>query len=335
MNGQKRILELFIALLNGQVLTKKELTGLYKKEGSTIQRDMAIIEEVLEEEKQKDNQAKFGLLNREKKGTYALPDYFAKTFLTDDEIFAVLKVLLSSRAFTGVEMDLLVKKFINQTKDKKRLETFINNEALYYHGVPSADLDMFDRLHEISDAILDYALIEFEYTKKGITKTFQRIPHAIFFSDLYFFMATSSHTAEDGNDYANLNKFRINNMKNLRIVSTKHRREYKNRFEPGIFRDQTAHYPFLGKKINLIVDFYHDPAYILDRFPHAKIAKTNEDGSHRIEIISNDGYGVKMWLLGQGDMVKVISPQHIIDYLVSDMTRTLKFYGYEVKNSET
>lgn len=42
-----------------------------------------------------------------------------------------------------------------------------------------------------------------------------------------------------------------------------------------------------------------------------------------------------MWLLGQGDMVKVISPQHIIDYLISDMTRTLKFYGYEVKNSET
>lgn len=333
MNSKKRILELFVALLSGKVLTKTDLMQQYKKEGSTIQRDMTIIEEVIDAHQ--NDAIKLGQLNRETKGAYSLPGFASENFLTDDELLAVLKIILCSRALSKPEMEHLSEKFIKQAHNKKLVEQFIANERVYYQGVPGADKQMIDRLHLIFEAIINYDLIEFTYTKLGETKTFQRIPTAVFFSDLYFFMATSSHTAQDDSDFEQLNKFRINNMENVRIVSANNKRNYADRFEAGIFHGQTALYPFLGNPIHMIVDYYHEPAYVLDRFPNSKIAdKANEDGSIRIDIDCNDGYGVKMWLLGQGDMIKVISPRSMKDYLLEQSQKMLAYYGYHIEKNQ-
>lgn len=329
MNGQKRILKIFIQLLNGTTLTKKELMEEYQKQGSTIQRDMAIIEEVLEENSSAPAYLPYlGTLSREGKGAYQLPDYLKNNFLSDDELLAVLKILFASRAFNTREMTRFIDKFHDLSEDKKRLRQFIANEELYYHGVP--EIDILDRITLLCDAITNGAMIEFEYTKCGETRTFRRIPNAIHFSDLYFFMLSASHTAQDDRDFAALNKFRINNMVNLRIVSSRNKTLYKDRCESGALRNQTGQLPFLGNPIILVLDFYWDPVYVLDRFPDSKITKENEDGSFRIEVQANDGYGVKMWLLGQGDMVKVISPKHVKDYIIQDMIGTLNYYGYEL-----
>lgn len=333
MNGQKRILKMFIQLLNGSVLTKKELMETYQKKGSTIQRDMAIIEEVLEENSDSPSYLPYlGKLNREGKGSYQLPDFLKNNFLSDDELLAALKILFASRAFNISEMTGFINKFYDLAKDKKRIRQFIANEELYYQGV--TEVNLLERINFICDAIKGNQMIEFEYTKCGETKTFQRIPNALHFSDLYFFMLSASHTAQDDSEFSALNKFRINNMVNPRIVSSKNKLPYTERFEGGIFRNQTAHLPFLGNPIVLILDFYYDPVYVLDRFPDSKIVRENEDGSFRIEVHANDGYGVKMWLLGQGNMVKVISPKHVRDYIVQDMVKTLNYYGYGVTTKE-
>ena len=80
----------------------------------------------------------------------------------------------------------------------------------------------------------------------------------------------------------------------------------------------------------MVIDFYYDPVYVLDRFPRAKIQSKNEDGSYRIEMHVNDGYGTKMWLSSQTHMVKVISPKHMRDHVVSEMITTLKLYDIEI-----
>jgi 3-deoxy-D-manno-octulosonate 8-phosphate phosphatase KdsC-like HAD superfamily phosphatase len=80
----------------------------------------------------------------------------------------------------------------------------------------------------------------------------------------------------------------------------------------------------------MVIDFYYDPVYVLNRFPNAKIIKVNEDDSFRIEMNVNDGYGTKMWLSSQSHMVKVISPKHMRDYLIQDMLETLKLYDIEL-----
>lgn len=333
MNSKKRILELFVALLSGKMLTKTELMQQYKKDGSTIQRDMTLIEEVIDEHQ--NDAITLGKLNRETKGAYCLPGFFSENFLTDDELTAVLKILLSSRALSKPEMEHLCEKITNQATDQERLKKAIANEQRYYRGVPTADKHMIERLHLIFEAIRNNCMIEFTYTKLGQTLTFQRIPTAVFFSDLYFYMATSSHTAQDDSDFEQLNKFRINNLENIRILSSHNQSDYAKRFEAGIFHGQTALYPFLGSPIHMIVDYYHEPAYVLDRFPNSKIADTpNEDGSIRIDIDCNDGYGVKMWLLGQGDMIKVISPRRMKDYLLEQTQKMLAYYGYHIEKNQ-
>ncbi|KAF1298449.1 hypothetical protein BAU15_11885 [Enterococcus sp. JM4C] len=333
MNGQKRILKIFIQLLSGATLTKKELIDTYQKQGSTIQRDMMIIEDVLDENLRSPvNAPSLGTLTREGKGTYHLPDYVKKNFLTDDELLATLKILFASRAFNSEEMTNFIDKFHDMSKHKRRVRQFIANEELYYHGV--SEVTLLDRINFIYDAISENKMVEFEYTKCGETRTFQRVPNAVHFSDLYFFMLSASHTAQDDADFSALNKFRINNMVNPRIVSAKNKMNYRDRFESGALRNQTAHLPFLGNPITMVLDFYFDPVYVLDRFPNSKIIKENQDGSFRIEVEANDGYGVKMWLLSQGDMVKVLSPNHIKEYIIQDMIGALSYYGYEVTTPE-
>lgn len=329
MNGQKRILKIFIQLLNGETLTKKELMEKYGKQGSSIQRDIKIIEEVLEEN---NNSAmcmtNLGTLSRKAKGSYQLPDFFEMKFLTDDELLATLKILFASRAFNSHEITILTNKFYDVATDKKRIRHFIANEELYYKGVSKVNL--LDRINLICKAISENKMVEFEYTKNGETRTFRKLPNALHFADLYFFMFSASHTAQDDADFEELNKFRINNMVNLKIVPFKNKIPYSDRFESSILRNHTGALPFLGKPLTLILDFYLDPIYVLDRFPDSKLIKENEDGSFRLEVLANDGYGVKMWLLSQGDMVKVISPQHIKKYIIQDMKDALKYYGLDV-----
>lgn len=331
MNSQKRILKIFLRMLNGEVLTKKNLMADYQKDANTIQRDMRLIEDVLDEEKVDNgnfsvlgNQA----LDRSAKGSYAFTKSDTSLTFNDTELLATMEILLASRAFSQPEVIAMINKLTSMAGNKKLLRQLTANERLYYRGVPEDEI--LPHIQLIIDAIQQHAVIEFEYTKLGTTKIYRRQPNAIFFSDLYFFMLTGTHTQQDDADLETLNKFRINNIKNLRVVSTNQPTDYHQRFEGGLLRKQTV-LPFLGKPITMIIDFFWDPIYVLDRFPDAKIIQQNPDHSVRIEVPVNDGYGVKMWLLGQGDMVKVISPQHIKDYIIQDMKDALAYYGLEVK----
>lgn len=233
MNAQQRLLLIFMRLMSGKKVNKYELMEKFDKKESTVQRDIAKIESLLEDEV-------YGMVSKEKmrierdgKGNYQLlkeNGHLLNNELTDMEVLMVLKILVSTRIMTQTEMK---------------------------------------------------------------------------------------------------NKFRINNMKNLRVLSSNHKTKYIDKFEAGILRNQT-NLPFLGNPIKMVIDFYYDPVYVLNRFPNAKIIKVNEDDSFRIEMNVNDGYGTKMWLSSQSHMVKVISPKHMRDYLIQDMLETLKLYDIEL-----
>ncbi|AQP53583.1 hypothetical protein CBF34_00540 [Vagococcus penaei] len=327
MNGQARIVDILLRLLNGECLTKAELMGDYQKQDSTIQRDMAIIEDALQSHLELSSSS-LGILNRENKGQYYLEQEKVSTELTDTELLAIVKILCSVRIFNKEESDQIIEKLVTLADDPKQIQESIKNERFYYQGI--IDEGLLARIEFVQDAIVNRRKIEFSYTKNNTTVTFQRIPTAIYFADLYFFMLSASHTAQDDVDLSMLNKFRINNMVNPKIISSHNKTQYRDKFEAGILRNQTV-LPFLGNPTTIVLDFYYDPAYVLDRFPESKIIQVNEDGSVRIKIKGNDGYGVKMWALGQGDMVKVIAPQELKDYITQNMLRTLKYYDIDLK----
>lgn len=334
MNGQERILNIFIQLLNGKTLAKKNLMEEYQVESSSIQRSIKLIEKVLDNDghnkrflTSEQETLNLGFIRRDEKGTYKLSEKLHNTFLSDNEILVILKILLDSRALNKKEMNMLLTKISSLAEDKKRLNSLLSNEILYYEGVPK--IDMLEKINLICDIILHQKTIEFEYTKNGRTETLQRTPTAIYFSDLYFFMISANHTATDDIELLDLNKFRINNMVNIREVNLKKNIPYQERFEGGILRKQTA-LPFFGHPITLVIDFYYEPAYVLDRFPNSKII-SKKDGVYRMELYVNDGWGIIMWLLSQHKMVKVISPKKIKETLVELMTECLDYYDYEVQ----
>lgn len=330
MNAQQRLLLIFMRLMSDKEVNKYELMDKFEKKESTIQRDIAKIESLLADEV-------YGMVSKEKirierdgKGNYKLlreNGNLLNNELTDTELLMILKILVSTRIMTQSEIKNITTKLIQLGDNQLKLKKAISNELFHYKEI-SEEL-LADKMTLISNAIENYQLVEFEYTKNNETKIFQRVPSSIYFSDLYFFMISASETAQDNQEFDMLNKFRINNMKKLTLLSSNHKIKYKDKFEAGILRNQT-NLPFLGNPIKLVIDFYYDPVYVLNRFPNAKIIQVNEDESIQIEMSVNDGYGTKMWLSSQSHMLKVISPKHMKDYLIQDMLKTLKLYDIEL-----
>lgn len=329
MNSQQRMLTIFLRLLEGKKVTKHELMEEFDKQSSTIQRDIGYIEEVLLN--QKNGGGLFNAVNieRDGRGSYQLKrisDISNLERLTDTDILILLKILHSTRLFNQEEFLTLSNKLIATADNKDLLKQFIGNEQLHYQGISSEGI--IEKLEIVMKAIVNHEMLEFSYAKNGNTAVFRRIPNAIYFSDLYFYMMSSSHTAQDDFELLAMNKFKIHSMLDIKVISSHNRVDYKDKFEGGVLRNQGV-LPFLGNPITIVLDFYYDPIYVLDRFPNSKIVQENNDGSIRFSIQGNDGYGVKMWLLGQGHHVKVISPKHIRDYLIQNMKDTLSFYDIE------
>lgn len=343
LNSQERLLKIFLEMIDGKVLTKQDLMAEFNKSDATIQRDIMAIEELLTERAEEhyfhsgdtqkvllEDYVREHGIQRSAKGHYQINKFLYglrnESELTEEELLIVLQVLLASRTLVDEEMTVLCDKILRRSRNPKQLHNFIANERLNYRGVPKEGI--LAKIQFVCDCILHHKEIQFDYTKYGTTKTLRRIPNAIFFADMYIYMLTAKNDAQDDDDLEHLYKFRINNMCNERVISCQNKTKYAERFQGGLLRKQT-YWPFLGKEITLTVDFYWDPIYVLDRFPDSKII-SEKDGVYRIEMKVNDGYGMKMWLLSQGDMVKVISPSHMRDYVVKDMAQTLAYYGYKV-----
>ncbi|MGT2958482.1 hypothetical protein A9Q68_06840 [Streptococcus bovimastitidis] len=349
MDSQSRILLTFFRLLQGKVLVKQDLILEYNTTAKTVQRDIAHIDKALDEFAtnlvELDENA-LPYIDKSHKGKYILQNNpftegHAGRVFSKMEILALVKILLSSRALEKDAMTKMIEKILSFSEFSKDILPIILNEKEYYNGVPKAgetedEMALLDKLAIIFKAIKEDYLVSFTYTKNFVTKTFNQKPTSIFFKDLYFFMSSNNHMAIDDDDLDFLSKFRINNMKNLQLIHRprdfKTNVTYRDRIQTGILQNTTGQLPFYGKKITLEFDFLYEPAYVMDRFPNAKIVK-QENGITSFQVVTNDGYGVKMWLLMQGDMVRVKRPQVMIDYLTRQAKRILEYYQEDNSNN--
>lgn len=331
MNGQQRLLMIFIRLLSGRKITKRELTEEFGKKESTIQRDIAIIEDVLSEDIAGKTIRETVSIQRDGKGNYQLKDqgeFFDLERLTDEELLILLKILYGSRVFNRHELDSLRGKLMSMAHQPETLQRFLLNEEFHYKGV--AQPDLLDRVQLICEAIQENRMVEFTYSKNGATETLRRTPEALYFSDMYLYMISDNHRGKDNATLSDMNKFRINNMEDLKkLSSSAQHKEYTERYEGGLLRNQTGRFSYFGRPITMRVEFYFDPVYVLDRFPDSKII-SQKGNVYTLEMQVNDGYGTKMWLLTQGDMIKVLSPASMKEYTINEMIGALELYGYEV-----
>ena len=183
----------------------------------------------------------------------------------------------------------------------------IGNEMFHYielqHATP-----FLDTMWEIAGAIRSCQYIEIEYGKikdRAVVKRKVQ-PVALLFSEYYFYLTAFITDSEVRKNFDIVNDsfptiYRIDRIRELKVLEEHFHIPYSSRFEEGEFRKRIQF--MYGGKLQKVKFKYRgeNVEAILDRLPTAKILE-EEDGVYTLsaEVF---GKGIDMWLRSQGDSV--------------------------------
>ena len=147
-----RMLDIFERLNKGEQLSKRDLANYYGVGEKTIQRDIDDIRNYLADKHgyEPDATVKY---NRGQNYYYLAR--FEREWLSNQEVLAICKILLESRAFIKEEMNQLLTKLVVQATPTQRkvVDGIIKSELVNYvplqHKKPLVDI-----LWQVSDAII-------------------------------------------------------------------------------------------------------------------------------------------------------------------------------------
>ena len=129
---ERRILSIYTELVNGKVINKAEMAEKYGVDARSIQRDLADIRSFIEESTIETGVENDLVYDAKQKG-FRL-EQTNKMKFTNDEVLAICKILLDSRAFRKDDMNVILDKLMDccvPRQNKKRVDDLISNEK--YH----------------------------------------------------------------------------------------------------------------------------------------------------------------------------------------------------------
>ena len=296
-----RFIEIKEKLEKGDVLKKKSLSEEYGVSEKSIQRDFETLNTYYAGKSQ--NRVVY---NWKKEG-YELQKGLNINGFTDEEILAISKILLESRAFCREELEILLSKIVCQAsiESRKRIEKIIKNERFNYVQLQHGKL-LLKLIWELSKFITDRKIIEIEYTSNlGIKKTHLVKPLSIMFSEFYFYLIVFMVNKDDEIPIV----FRIDRITEVRSTDKKFEIPYRARFEDGEFRKRIQ-FMYSGRLHKVKFEYTGLKEVVLDRLPSAEIKKVEELGNNMkkytiwVEIYGVEG--IQMWLRSQGEKVKIL-----------------------------
>lgn len=312
-NGKmERILSMYTTLMNGGALYKAQEAVKYGVSPRSIQRDIDEIRNFLSL-----NVENTGIVNTVEydrtKDSYQLVQASQMKF-TNSEILAICKILLDSRAFTKKEMDSMLQRLVDccaKPESYQLVRELIQNEQFYYMQ-PQHNTVFIDTMWRIGEAIQNSHYIEIEYRKmKGQEVVRRKLkPVSIIFSEFYFYMAAFIDDADEVREHFDVINdafptiYRIDRIKNLKILKEQFYIPYKDRFEEGEFRKRVQF--MYGGKLRRVKFRYKGDSIeaVKDRLPTAEVLHQDEDGY--VVMAEVFGKGIDMWLRSQGEMVEVL-----------------------------
>lgn len=306
----QRILGIYTKLMDGKTVNKQEIAARYNVHPRSIQRDIKDITDFLERDEL--NTGVFNSVIYDKNADGYRLQYENVYKLSPQQILAICKILLDSRAFVKEEMSEIIDKLIHSAvvkDDQPQVEKLIQNEEEHYVELQHKTR-FLNKMWDIGQAIQNQNYIEIEY-KRGDNEIKKRKlkPAAIMFSEFYFYLTAfiDDKNLCENFDVANdpfPTIYRIDRIQNLKILDEHFRVLYSSRFEEGEFRKRVQF--MYGGKLQTVRFKYKGPSIeaILDRLPTAKVEK-HEDGVYtvRAEVF---GKGIERWIRGQGDAVEVV-----------------------------
>lgn len=309
-NGKiDRVLGIYTKLMNGQTVSKAKEARNYNVNERTIQRDIDDIRNFLESDAENTGIINSIIYDRIDKG-YRL-EQIRQPKLTNGEILAICKILLDSRALLKNEMQGILDKLISccvPKENQKRVTNLVRNEEFHYVE-PRHKTSFLGTMWDIGQAIQQCNYVEISYERikdKSVVKRKLK-PVAIMFSEYYFYLTAFiddenvRQTFNVVND-SNPTIYRLDRIKELKVLDEQFHIPYSSRFEEGEFRKRVQF--MYGGRLRKVKFKYsgYDIDAVLDRLPTAKILD-EKDGIYtiRAEVF---GEGIDMWLRSQGDKVQ-------------------------------
>ena len=326
-----RTLDMYVRFCEGKSLNKREEAKRFGVDERSIQRDIDDIRAFLADRAEITGELREVIYNRTKEG-YVMTG-LEGSLMSNDEILAVSKILLESRAFTKKEISVILDKMIAgcvPQKNMKLVSDLISNEKYHYVELNHKSV-VKDKLWELGEEVRQANLLEITYRKQISAKeTVKRVvePVGLIFSEYYFYL--NAFIVEKNNTGAYVQKydypaiFRLDRIINYKEVGQKFKIAYADRFEEGEFRKRVQ-FMFPGNltKLQFIYTGKSVEA-ILDRLPTARIVSEKE-GESLIEA-EVYGKGILMWLLSQGSAIEVLRPQSMRDEMKETLREMLGKY---------
>lgn len=327
-----RTLDMYVRLCEGKIINKKEDAMRFSVDERSIQRDIDDIRAFLCERSNSNTSDTREIIYDRTKGGFVMIGS-ESLMMSNDEILAVSKILLESRAFTKKEISVILDKLIVgcvPQKNIKLVSELISNEKYHYVELHHHS-SVKDKLWMLGEEIKQCNLLEIIYKKQVSSKeTVKRVvqPVAIIFSEYYFYLnafiveRNENGVYEQKYDYPAI--FRVDRIQKYREVGEKFRIAYANRFEEGEFRKKVQ-FMFPGTLTRIQFKYSgRNVEAILDRLPTARVILEDEHSW----VIETEVYGrgILMWLLSQGSAVEVLRPQAVRDEMKKILIEMLENY---------
>ena len=310
--AKDRLLAMYAQLAEGKPLYKAREAVKYNCSLRSIQRDIEDLRSFFADRSETTGVVQELIYDRKLNAYRLVPPL--RNLLTNEETFAVLKVLLESRSLTKAELFPILEKLISccvPPDNRRQVTDLIANEK-YHYVVPRHKKEILEKIWNLSAAIRAHKEIKITYMRQSgddVSRVLK--PVGIMFSEFYFYLVgfidkenqLEKIKFEVENDpFPTI--YRIDRIKEYAVTDRHFNVPYQNRFEEGEFRKRVQF--MYGGKLQKIKFWYKGPSVeaVLDRLPTAKIEQQNENGY----LISAEvfGKGINMWLRSQGDMVEVV-----------------------------
>ncbi len=308
--AKDRLLAMYAQLAEGKPLYKAREAVKYNCSLRSIQRDIEDLRSFFADRSETTGVVQELIYDRKLNAYRLVPPL--RNLLTNEETFAVLKVLLESRSLTKAELFPILEKLISccvPPDNRRQVTDLIANEK-YHYVEPRHKKEILEKMWNLSAGIRAHKEIKITYMRQSgddVSRVLK--PVGIMFSEFYFYLVgfidkenqLEKIKFEVENDpFPTI--YRIDRIKEYTVTDTHFNVPYQNRFEEGEFRKRVQF--MYGGKLQKIKFWYKGPSVeaVLDRLPTAKIEQQNENGY----LISAEvfGKGIDMWLRSQGDMVE-------------------------------
>lgn len=307
---------MYSRLVDGKMLYKKEEAQRFGCSLRSIQRDIEDLRSFLHEQNEATGIVQ-DLVYNQKLGAYQLVPP-SRNLLSNEEVFATLKILLESRAFTKKELYPIIDKLIDcciPKTEQQRVSELIGNEKLLY--VEPQHKDKFlKKMWELSGAVREQQEVTITYRRTDgvqVQRTVQ--PVGIMFSEFYFYLIAFLTPKDkqkvkfeiENDPFPTI--YRIDRIKGFTVTDKHFAVPYAKRFEEGEFRKRIQF--MYGGHLQRLRFYFKGSCYeyILDRLPTAKVVQEDEKGTLiEAEVF---GKGIDIWLKSQGELIEVVSRQEL------------------------